>query len=129
MCTQESPIHPDIKDAIVNADERATELIFRQLNNTARVASNDVSREVVRRLNDGAVFEDIRELVAGARGRRVYENGDPDLGIWTVGTSQGLIHDVPPTVAELVERIVLEATDLIANRLAPLVPVPNGQFA
>ncbi|MCT7293661.1 nitronate monooxygenase (plasmid) [Rhodococcus pyridinivorans] len=128
MCTQESPIHPDIKDAIVNADERATELIFRQLNNTARVASNDVSREVVRRLNDGAVFEDIRELVAGARGRRVYENGDPDLGIWTVGTSQGLIHDVP-TVAELVERIVLEATDLIANRLAPLVPVPNGQFA
>ena len=30
----------------------------------------------------GAKFEELRELVSGARGRLVYENGDKDYGIW-----------------------------------------------
>jgi NAD(P)H-dependent flavin oxidoreductase YrpB (nitropropane dioxygenase family) len=46
MCTAESSIHQNVKEAIVAGDERGTELIFRTLNNTARVASNTVSREV-----------------------------------------------------------------------------------
>ncbi|MDT5179346.1 MAG: hypothetical protein QOJ95_3544, partial [Mycobacterium sp.] len=40
MCTVESCIHQNVKDAIVAGDERGTELIFRSLHNTARVASN-----------------------------------------------------------------------------------------
>ncbi len=71
-------------------------------------------------LSDGGGFEDIRELVAGSRGRTVYTSGDPDAGIWTVGQVQGIIHDIP-TVAELVERIVTEAEQLIRERLAGLV--------
>jgi len=41
--------------------------------------------EVVRleRRPGGAKFEDLRELVAGARGRKVYEIGDVDAGIWS----------------------------------------------
>ncbi|MBS9372320.1 NAD(P)H-dependent flavin oxidoreductase [Rhodococcus sp. B50] len=120
MCTAESPIHQNIKEAIVAADETQTELIFRPLRNTARVASNAVSREVVEILDRGGQFEDVRELVAGARGRTVYELGDPEAGIWTVGTSQGLIHDIP-TVAELVRRITTEAEDLIAERLGGML--------
>jgi NAD(P)H-dependent flavin oxidoreductase YrpB (nitropropane dioxygenase family) len=117
MCTHESPIDPAIKQAIVDGDERGTELIFRQLRNTARVAKNSVSIEVVRILNDGGQFPDIQELVAGVRGRKVYENGDPEAGIWSVGMVQGLIHDVP-TCEELVHRIVNEAAELIQARLA-----------
>jgi nitronate monooxygenase len=120
MCTKEAPVHPNIKERIVASDERQTELIFRPLRNTARVASNEVSREVVRRLNAGGNFESVRELVAGARGRRVYETGDADLGIWTVGMSQGLIHDIP-SVAELVERVIREAEEIIAGRLPALM--------
>ncbi len=66
MCTEESPIHQNIKEAIVAANETDTELIFRPLRNTARVASNTVSREVVEILDRGGQFEDVRELVAGA---------------------------------------------------------------
>lgn len=120
MCTVESPIHQNIKDAIVDADETRTELIFRPLRNTARVASNTVSREVVDILSHGGQFDDVRDLVAGSRGRKVYELGDPEAGIWTVGTSQGLIHDIP-TVAELVERIADEAENLIVERLGQLL--------
>ncbi len=117
MCTAEAPIHDAIKQRIVEADERATELIFRTLGNTARVASNAISRQVVEIEARGGTFEDVRELVAGARGRGVYETGDPDAGIWTAGLVQGLIHDVP-TVAELVQRMVGEAERIVAGRLA-----------
>ncbi|MEB3372080.1 NAD(P)H-dependent flavin oxidoreductase [Saccharopolyspora mangrovi] len=120
MCTQESPIHDEVKKRITEAGERDTELIFRPLRNTARVASNSVSREVVAKLDEGVAFEDVRELVAGARGRQVYEQGDTELGVWSVGMVQGLINDVP-TVAELVDRIVTESGELVRNRLGKLV--------
>ncbi|MFR9806031.1 NAD(P)H-dependent flavin oxidoreductase [Pseudonocardia sp. RS010] len=120
MCTAESGIHDKVKERIVGADERSTQLIFRQLRNTARVADNAISREVVEKLRDGAQFEDIAELVAGARGVKVYETGDLDAGIWWAGTSQGLIRDIP-TCGELVPRIVREAEEIITGRLAGMV--------
>jgi len=117
MCTVESPIHHRIKEQIVANDERATELIFRTLRNTSRVASNTVSREVVAiESRGGATIDDLRHLVAGQRGRGVYEFGDPDAGIWSAGQVQGLIHDIP-TCAELVSRIVREAEAIIDARL------------
>ena len=120
MCTVESPIHQNIKQAIVDGNELGTELIFRSLHNTARVASNAVSREVVEILANGGQFGDVMELVAGSRGRRVFEEGDPDAGIWTAGTVMGLIHDIP-TVGELVGRIAGEAEDIITGRLTGMV--------
>ncbi|HEX4752508.1 MAG TPA: nitronate monooxygenase, partial [Solirubrobacterales bacterium] len=120
LCTVESPIHERIKEQIVAQDEHSTELIFRQLGNTSRVARNGVSTEVVGIEQGGGSFEDIRELVAGARGRKVYEEGDPEAGVWSVGLVQGLIDDVP-TVAELIERIIVEADEIIAERLAGML--------
>lgn len=85
MCTQESTIHPNIKQKIVESTEQDTVHIFRTLRNTARVYKNAVSVEVVRleRRPGGAKFEDLRELVSGQRGRKVYEDGDADAGIWS----------------------------------------------
>jgi NADH:quinone reductase (non-electrogenic) len=126
MATVEAPVHDNVKQAVVAGDERATELILRPLRNTSRVASNAVSREVVARLEAGADFADVRELVAGARGRGVYETGDLDAGIWSVGLVQALVTDVP-TVAELVDRIVDDAARVIAERLSGLlVTEPAG---
>ena len=120
MCTVESCIHQNVKDAIVAGDERGTELIFRSLRNTARVVSNTVSREVVEILDRGGQFSDVKDLVAGVRGVKVFENGDLDAGIWTVGTSMGLINDIP-TVGELVARIVDEAEEIISGRLGDMI--------
>lgn len=124
MCTVESGIHHNVKEAIVAGDELKTELIFRQLRNTARVASNKISREVVEILNAGGQFDDVRDLVAGVRGRVVFDSGDVDAGIWTVGTAMGLIDDIP-TVRELVSRIVAEAQELITGYLADRIIVEN----
>ncbi|WP_177154300.1 NAD(P)H-dependent flavin oxidoreductase [Actinosynnema pretiosum] len=117
LCTREAPVHEKVKARIVASSELDTELIFRPLRNTARVASNSVSRKVVEVLAQGGEFPDVRDLVAGARGRKVFEDGDLEAGIWSTGMAQGLIDDVP-TVRELVDRIVTEAEALIAGRLA-----------
>ncbi|TFV68200.1 UNVERIFIED_ORG: nitronate monooxygenase [Bacillus sp. AZ43] len=120
MATVEAPIHPAVKERLVAGTERDTDLLYRPLRNTARVARNQVSRQVVQMLDEGAQFPEIRELVAGARGKTVYESGDLDAGVWSAGLVQGLIHDVP-TVAELLERMVAEAEDVIRGRLEKLI--------
>jgi NAD(P)H-dependent flavin oxidoreductase YrpB (nitropropane dioxygenase family) len=65
---------------------------------------------------EGATFEQIRELVAGSRGKVVYSTGDADHGVWSAGQVQGLIHDIP-SCAELVSRIMREAETIIRSRL------------
>ncbi|MEU3793956.1 nitronate monooxygenase [Streptomyces fructofermentans] len=116
LCTVESPVHPGVKERIVANTELDTELILRSLRNTARVASNSVSRKVVEILDDGGEFADVRQLVSGARGRTVVDSGDVEAGIWSAGLAQGLIDDIP-TVDDVVRRTVAEADDLISGRL------------
>lgn len=116
MCTHESPISQGIKEAIVNATELDTELLFRPLRNTSRVARNGVSREAVEIMAGGGQFEDVQHLGNGARGKTVYETGDPEAGIWSVGMVQGIINDLP-TVAELIERVMAEAESIVVGRL------------
>jgi NAD(P)H-dependent flavin oxidoreductase YrpB (nitropropane dioxygenase family) len=111
-----SPIHQNIKEKIVASTEYDTTHIFRTLNNTSRVFKNVVSQQVVaiERRPGGAKFEDVRDLVSGARGRIVFENGDPDYGIWTAGLVLGLIKDIP-TCEELLSRIEREAEEIISG--------------
>ncbi len=121
MATKEAPIHQKVKEALVANDERSTDLIFRTLHNTARVAKNKISQEVVAIEKRGnAKFEDVKELVAGARGGKVYDSGDTDYGIWSAGQTQGLIHDIP-TCAEFVSRTMKQAEAIIRDRLDRLV--------
>jgi nitronate monooxygenase len=123
MCTVESTIHDAVKARMVENDERATDLIFRTFRNTARVARNAVSQKVIEIERAGGSFDDVRDLVAGARGREVYATGDSDRGIWWAGIAQGLIHDVP-TVAELVERVITGAEQIIRGRLSAVLAQP-----
>jgi len=113
--TKEAPCHEAIKQYLVDCDERDTRLIFRSLNNTARVVRNTVSEEVVERLSaPGSSFADVAELVAGTRGREALVSGDPNGGILWGGQVMGLIHDIP-TCRELVSRIVSEASETIGK--------------
>jgi len=119
--TVEAPIHDHVKQLLVQNDERGTNLIFRTLKNTGRVAKNSVSDQVVEILKrPDARFEDVAHLVRGIQGRAALESGDLDAGLIWAGQVQGLIHDIP-TVAQLMERIVREATQIIRGRLPALI--------
>jgi NAD(P)H-dependent flavin oxidoreductase YrpB (nitropropane dioxygenase family) len=70
----------------------------------------------------------VRDLVSGARGRQVYELGDPEYGIWSVGISAGLIHDIP-TCEDLVRRMEQEAEELMDTRLRILTTRTRNTYA
>jgi NADH:quinone reductase (non-electrogenic) len=110
MCTKEAPIHDNIKQALVAAGERDTNLMFRTMHNTARVFKNAVSSEVVAMEKRGAKFEEVRHLVTGARGKVALNNGEVDGGVISAGMVIGLIDDIP-TCAELIQRIVRECRE------------------
>ena len=113
--TLEAKIHPNVKQRIVDNTEMDTVLVGRSLRNTARVARNAVSEEVARIQQDPAkTFADVRELMAGVRGREnVLRDGDMDGGIWTSGQSQALIHEVA-SCADVVKSIMAQAESVRA---------------
>jgi NADH:quinone reductase (non-electrogenic) len=118
--TVEAPIHDNVKQLLVQNDERGTHLIFRKFHNTARVGKSRISDQVVEILSaPDAKFENVAHLVRGIQGRELLETGNLDAGLVCAGQVQGLIHDIP-TVAELIERIIREAREIISARLAPL---------
>lgn len=122
MVTQEAPIHDSVKQAMVNASELDTTLIFRSLRNTSRVFSNAVAKQVVAiEARAGETqFDDIASLVKGVRGRELFESGDLEHGVWSAGMVIGLIDDVP-SCQELLTRIVAEAESIIEERLQGLL--------
>lgn len=64
MVMHEAEIHPNIKQAMVKADERQTTHIFTTLHNTARVYKNKVAQEVValEKRPGGCEFKDISHV-------------------------------------------------------------------
>ncbi len=122
MVTKEAPIHEKVKQKMVDASELDTSLIYRTLSNTARVFKNSIAEQVINIESEPGQtkFEDIQQLVQGAKGRELFDTGDLDQGIWSAGMIVGLIDDIP-TCQELISRIVSEAEEIINERLTKAV--------
>ena len=119
MATKEAPIHDNIKQAIVAADERGTAIIMRKARNTRRIFKNKLALEVQAiEQRPESTFEDIMPLISGERNRIVFEQGDVDYGTWGSGIVLGLIHDIP-TCKELLDRMVAEARQILREQLEP----------
>ena len=119
IATKEAPVHENVKQAILEADELQTRLIMRPLRNTERVLTNAaVERilEIEKEKGSDVGIDDILPLVAGAVNKEVLQDGAMDAGAWSCGMVAGLIHDIP-TCKELIDRIVAEAEVIICARL------------
>lgn len=82
MCTVESPIHVNIKKAIVSSDENDTQILLRRWHNSSRLFKNKVARDAIQIETEGSgEFSEIFPYVSGKRGREVYINGDVDHGV------------------------------------------------
>jgi nitronate monooxygenase len=122
IATKEAPVHENVKQAIVAASELDTRLVMRPLRNTERVLHNaavDRLLEKERTLGPNLRFEDIIDEVAGVY-PRIMTDGEMEAGAWSCGMVAGLIHDIP-TVKELIDRIMVEANDIVRERLAGFV--------
>jgi nitronate monooxygenase len=118
IATQEAPVHAKVKQAIVNATELDTTLIMRAIKNTERVMVNQGVKKlqaIEKEKGEALDIKDIIEQVAGIY-PKVMIDGDVDSGAWSCGMVAGLIHDVP-TCQALIDRIMLQAEQLIRQRL------------
>ena len=115
--TQEAELHENFKNKMIEHDERSTNLVFRTMHNTARVAKNTISDKVVQIEKDGGKFRDVRELVAGDRGRAALASGDTEDGMWWASMSQVFVNDIP-TAKELIDRMISEAEAIVKRQYA-----------
>ena len=118
IATKDAPVHQNVKDALVAATELDTRLIMRPLRPTERVLTNVAVERLLqteKEKGDTVSFADIAAEVAGVY-PKVMIDGQMDAGGWSCGQVAGLIHDIP-TVKELVDRIMSEADEIIAQRL------------
>ena len=124
IATQEAPVHPNVKQAILAASELDTRLVMRSLRNTERVLNNAAVERLLekeRTLGAALQFSDIMAEVAGVY-PKVMQDGAMDAGAWSCGMVAGLIHDIP-TVKVLIDRIMAEADEIIRGRLTGYVNV------
>lgn len=118
MATKEAPIHQNVKERLVSAGELDTIHLFRPLNNTARYFRNSVAEEafaIQKEKGADLTINDIAHLVSGQRGKKVYEDGDLEAGVWTAGPSAALIKDIP-TCADLIQAMVEDARSILRAR-------------
>jgi nitronate monooxygenase len=121
VATQEAPVHPKVKQAIVAASELDTRLIMRALRNTERVIRNAGVERILaieQKMGHALKIEDILDEVAGVY-PRVMQQGEVDAGAWSCGMVAGLIDDVP-SCHELISRIMAQADQIIRGRLIGL---------
>ena len=122
IATKEAPVHENVKHAILNASELDTRLVMRPLRNTERVLTNAGVEKLLAKekaLGSAITFADIAEEVAGIY-PRIMLNGEMEIGAWSCGMVAGLIHDIP-TCQDLMDRIMLESTQIIRGRLEAML--------
>lgn len=109
MATKEAPVHQNIKQALVDTDERGTHHVYRSMRNTERVFKNETTMKVneIEKEHPGD-FSKIAHLAKGLNYKASFqETGDTTSSVWSCGQSIGLIDDVP-TCQQLVENIMKE---------------------
>ncbi len=116
VVTQEAPVHPAIKQRLVEVDETRTALVMRSLRNSERVLKNDWAEKIIGMEKEGAGISELAPLLSGKNGLKALREGNPEIGLLAAGQSTGLIRDIP-SVAELMEKIISDAAEILGKRL------------
>lgn len=106
VATLESSAHPNFKKLITESRPDSTMLVMKK-SVPVRLWKNHFYEEVKKLEDQGATKEDLEQLLGKGRARKGMLDGDLEEGEIEIGQIASLVKDIP-TVAELVERLVLE---------------------
>ena len=115
MISKECPLHPKIKQLLLQATEKDTLMIMRSINNPERVVTTNFARHVLEMEEKGTSLEELLPMISGLRQKRALDKGNVDEAMLPCGQVVGLIHEIP-TAREIIEGIINEAK-LIGKRL------------
>jgi len=117
MLAEECPIHPNLKAALLQADELDTDIVMRSVGFAHRVWLNEPSKKVVELEKKGAGIAEIYPYVSGEAALRMYQTGDINAGSVSCSQAIGLVRKVMP-MAEMLDEMVSEAEALHAGLFA-----------
>ena len=107
MATKECPIHPNLKQRLIEARETDTTMTFHSKGDPMRALRNPLTAQIQEMEEKGATTQDIIELIGGGKGRHAAAIGEADWTLLSIGQVVAQIHDVP-TIKELVDRLMDE---------------------
>lgn len=96
------------KQAIKEAKETDTVVIKRTLGAPGRVLKNDFALNIIEREQEGATYEDLKDMISGKTNLNYIYGGNEQEGYGWAGQVVGLINDIP-TVQELFDEMMLTA--------------------
>ena len=96
------------KQAIKEAKETDTVVIKRTLGAPGRVLKNDFALNILEREQEGATYEDLKDMISGKTNLNYIYEGNEQEGYGWAGQVVGLINDIP-TVQELFDEMMLMA--------------------
>jgi NADH:quinone reductase (non-electrogenic) len=111
LVAEECPIHPRLKQALIEASELDTMVIMRSIQNSHRVWTNDAAQKVAELEKKGAVLEDIIQSASGDRARKMYQEGDIQAGVISCGQGVGLVKKIMP-MKDIIQKIIHDADEL-----------------
>lgn len=111
LATKECPLHDKLKHALINATELDTMLIMRSIGATHRVWVNAAANKCAQIESGNADLEDVLSIVNGKKAKKMFNEGDIDVGVISCGQGIGLTHDIPG-IKELFDRIMDEAEQI-----------------
>jgi nitronate monooxygenase len=115
MMTKECPIHENLKQEFAKMNELDTLLIMRSVEATHRVWDNKAAQHVVALEEQNASPPDLFQAASGKKAKKMYQEGNTDLGVVACGQGMGRVSEVLP-VNDLVNNIMKEA-ELTLDRL------------
>lgn len=108
LATEECPIHPNYKDALLKARDNDTTVTGRSLGAPVRILKNEMAREYLELEKNAASRDELESITLGALRRAVLE-GDIKRGSVMMGQTAGIIKEIKPV------KSVLE--DLVSNAI------------
>ncbi len=120
LCTKECNVHPNIHKMLLEKKENDTILGLKTLLGDyglqVRALRNNIMRKIEEVEETGGDFSELFPLISGERARQVWQDGNAEEAMLTVGQSVGRINDIP-SVSDLVQRIVSEAKEALRKNM------------
>lgn len=115
VVTKESIVHQNYKDAIIKASDIDTKVTGRTTGHPVRCLRNQMTREYLKKEEEGATLEELEYLTLGGL-RKAVVDGDTTNGSLMAGQSAGLVK-AEYTCKEFIEKIVGEAETRFEGKL------------
>lgn len=114
LLSEECPIHDNVKQALLGANELDTDVIMRSVGFAHRVWMNEASRQAAEVEQRGGGIDELYPHVSGERAREMYRSGDTSLGSMACSQAISLVHKVMP-VRDIIAELVEDAARLAAR--------------